>query len=193
MYPTIVGDGQSRQYYNNCFIEGTTDFIFGSATALFDNCIISSLKNSYITAASTPEYHSYGFVFRNCTLIANEDAPRVYLGRPWRPYARTVFIETIMGNHILPAGWHNWDNPDNELTAFYAEYMSQGVDIDQRVSWSKQLTQDEAEQYTMENIFNGVDGSWIPSVSSKSSAVYIITYSFVAFCALCSMLLPNLL
>jgi len=170
LYPTIESNRPSRQYYKDCYIEGTTDFIFGAATALFENCVIMSLKNSYITAASTPEENLYGFVLKNCSLFANEDATSVYLGRPWRPWARTVYIDTIMQNHIHPAGWHNWDNPDNEETAFYAEYMTHGVDVSQRVSWSRQLTENEAEQYTMENIFNGTDGIWIPNSEENSSA-----------------------
>lgn len=133
-----------------------------------------SLKNSYITAASTPEENRYGFVLKSCTLLGNEDATSVYLGRPWRPWARTVFIHTTMENHIHPAGWHNWDNADNEETAFYAEYMTHDVDVTQRVSWSKQLTEAEADLYTMENIFDGEDGPWIPNlvpnVSSKLSS-----------------------
>lgn len=132
-----------------------------------------SLRNSYITAASTPEGNPYGFVLKDCSLLGNENATSVYLGRPWRPWARTVFINTTMKNHIHPAGWHNWNNSSNEETAFYAEYMTQGVDISQRVSWSKQLSETEAEQYTMENIFAGVDGSWLPNSCSKLSNYYL--------------------
>lgn len=68
-----------------------------------------------------------------------------------------------MENHIVPAGWHNWNNPDNEKTAYYAEYATKGVDVSDRVSWSRQLTEIEANQYTMENIFDGQDGVWIPA------------------------------
>jgi len=174
LYPTIESDRPSRQYYKDCYIEGTTDFIFGAATALFDTCVIMSLKNSYITAASTPELNSYGFVFESCSLLANEDATSVYLGRPWRPWARSVFIHTTMKEHIHPAGWHNWDNPANEETAFYAEYMTHGVNVTQRVSWSKQLTDAEAEFYTMENIFDGADGPWIPNASTKIAGYWLL-------------------
>lgn len=134
-----------------------------------------SLKNSYITAASTPEENRYGFVLKHCTLLANEEATSVYLGRPWRPWARTVFIDTAMNDHIHPAGWHNWNNASNEETAFYAEYMTTGNDVSQRVQWSKQLTEAEAELYTMENIFDGEDGPWIPNATAK------LTYSFCLF------------
>lgn len=162
----------SRQYYKDSYIEGTTDFIFGAATALFENCIIMSLRNSYITAASTPEEKPFGFVLKHCTLLGNENATSVYLGRPWRPWARTVFIHTMMDKHIHPAGWHNWNNVSNEDTAFYAEYMTHGVDVTQRVSWSRQLTEVEAELYTMENIFASDGGLWMPNSSSRLSELW---------------------
>ncbi|GAB2969191.1 pectinesterase family protein [Hymenobacter coalescens] len=127
----IVGDqdalflatDHSRQYYRDCYIEGTTDFIFGASTTVFERCTIHSKKNSFITAASTTERQRYGFVFLDCTLTANSTlATKVHLGRPWRPHARTVFLRTRMGGHIAPAGWDNWKNPANEQTAYYAEY-----------------------------------------------------------------------
>ncbi len=116
----------SRQYYDNCYIEGTVDFIFGKSIAVFQSCTIKSLSNAYITAAATPGYQSHGFVFFDCKLIAAPEATKVYLGRPWRPNSHTVFIRSEMGNHILPAGWDNWGNPANEKTAYYAEYKSTG-------------------------------------------------------------------
>lgn len=149
--------GGSHQYYKNCFIEGTTDFIFGEATAVFDHCVIQSLINSYVTAASTPPGHVFGFVFLDCRLIADTAAKKVFLGRPWRPYARTVYIRTELGSHITPAGWDNWRNPDNEKTAYYAEYESrgEGANPGQRASWARQLTAKEARTYTVENILGG--------------------------------------
>uniref|UniRef100_A0AAU6WJH3 Pectinesterase n=1 Tax=Chryseobacterium endophyticum TaxID=1854762 RepID=A0AAU6WJH3_9FLAO len=108
----------SRQYFENCYIEGTTDFIFGQATAVFRNCTINSLADSYITAAATEADRTYGFVFLDCQLTAKEGITKVYLGRPWRPYAKTVFIDTTMGKHILPEGWNPWKGdkmfPDKE-------------------------------------------------------------------------------
>jgi len=158
----LEGGRHSRQYYHNCYIEGTTDFIFGGATALFENCALKSFKNSYITAASTPETQNFGYVFKNCSLSASPTTTNVYLGRPWRPFAKTVYLHTSMGSHINPAGWHNWNNPDNEMTAYYAEYATDGVDVSRRVNWSRQLTEDEASQYTTENVLYGEDGVWIP-------------------------------
>jgi len=155
-----AGIDSSRQYYKNCFIEGTTDFIFGPATCVFENCTIKSLKSSYITAASTTPRQAYGFVFFNCTLIADTAAHKVLLGRPWRPHARTVYINTKMGEHIAPIGWDNWRNPENEKTAFYAEYNSTGPGANPggRAAWSHQLSKEEAKEYTLRNIF----GDWVP-------------------------------
>lgn len=155
-----VGIDSSRQYYKNCFIQGTTDFIFGPATVVFQNCTIKSLMNSYITAASTTPRQQYGFVFFDCTLIADTAAKKVLLGRPWRPHARTVYIDTKMGGHISPTGWDNWRNPENEKTAYYAEYNSSGpgANTKDRATWSHQLTKKEAKQYTLKNIF----GDWDP-------------------------------
>ena len=153
----------SRQYYLNCYIEGTTDFIFGAATVVFEGCHIHSKKNSYITAASTTQAQQFGFVFLNCKLTADSNAQKVYLGRPWRPYARTVFIQTSMDKHIQPEGWHVWNNNENHLKTFYAEYGSYGPGFvkENRVAWSKQLTKKEAKQYTLKNIFKGTVG-WVP-------------------------------
>ena len=154
-----VHNEYTRQHYIDTYIEGTTDFIFGAATAVFDRCTIKSMMNSYITAASTPEDQRYGLVFRDCTLLADTTAAnRVYLGRPWRPNARTVFLNTRMGAHILPEGWHNWNDPSNERTASYAEYNSsgEGANPSQRVSWSHQLTGLQAlEYYNIEGFNSG--------------------------------------
>ena len=150
----------SRQYYENCYIEGTTDFIFGEATALFQHCTIKSLSNSYITAASTTPRQKFGYVFIGCRLVADTSATKCYLGRPWRPHAKTVFIETEMGAHILPVGWNNWNNPENEKTVVYAEYKSKGPGSNTggRVPWAKQLSSKEVKEYSLQNVF----GDWNP-------------------------------
>lgn len=153
----------SRQYYQDCYIEGTTDFLFGEATVVFERCTIKSLINSYVTAAATRPGHEFGYVLLNCKLIADTGAHKVFLGRPWRPYARTVFIHCELGSHIVPQGWDPWRGdamfPDKEKTAYYAEYENSGggASAGTRVSWSKQLTKKEASQYTLKNIFNGWD------------------------------------
>jgi pectinesterase len=146
----------SRQYYKDCYIEGTTDFIFGEATGVFKNCTIKNLTNSFVTAASTTPGQKFGYVFLNCKLVADTAATKCYLGRPWRPSAKVVFINTEMGSHILPVGWNNWGNVENEKTVTYAEYKSGGPGANPaaRAKWSKQLTADEAKQYTLKNIFS---------------------------------------
>lgn len=158
----------SRQYYKNCYIEGTTDFIFGWSTAVFEDCeIYSKAGGHYITAASTEKETEYGFVFINCKLTGDAPKGSVYLGRPWRNYAQSVFINTEMGEHINQAGWHNWDKPHAEQTAFYAEYNStgKGANAEKRVPWSKQLTKEEAEKYTAEHILKGKD-NWIITIKN---------------------------
>jgi pectinesterase len=153
----------SRQYYQDCYIEGTTDFIFGASTAVFERCTIYSKNDSYITAASTTPHQKYGLVFLNCTLTAAPEAKKVYLGRPWRPHARTVFLNTEMGAHITPVGWDNWRSPENEKTAYYAEYQSKGpgTNAKGRAPWSRQLSGKEAKQYTLDKIFAGTE-PWMP-------------------------------
>ncbi|MCB2379887.1 pectin esterase [Hymenobacter sp. BT635] len=153
----------SRQYYQNCYIEGTTDFLFGTATVVFEGCELRSKRNSYITAASTTAHQKYGYVLLNCKLTATDDAKKVYLGRPWRPHAKTVFINCELGAHITPAGWDNWRNPENEKTVCYAEYKSTGpgANAQERVKWAHQLTAKEAKKYTLKNIFAGGEG-WEP-------------------------------
>ncbi len=147
---TLYADGaNARQHYRNCTIEGTTDFIFGGATALFENCTIHSKANSYITAASTPAGRPYGFVFLKCKLTAADGVNKVFLGRPWRRHAKTVFVECDMGRHIRPEGWNNWGSPEKERTVFYAEggNTGPGADTAKRVSWAKVLSDEEAKTY----------------------------------------------
>lgn len=159
----LLATGGSRQYYQDCYIEGTTDFIFGASTGVFDHCVIKSKKNSFVTAASTPAGQAYGFVFLHCKLTADTTlAKKVYLGRPWRPQAQVVYLHCELGRHITPAGWDNWKNADNEKTAYYAEYQSTGPGANPtgRVPWSHQLTAKEAKRYTLKKIFGGKQG-WV--------------------------------
>lgn len=155
---TLYAAGEGcRQLFTDCFIEGSTDFIFGEGTAVFYGCIINSKSNSYITAASTPETEPFGFVFFDCKLTADNEVDSVYLGRPWRDYARVVFLNCYMGRHINPVGWSNWEGTLRDSTAFYAEYKSygEGAFVDERVGWSHQLTDEEAEAYNFVHIFRG--------------------------------------
>jgi pectinesterase len=162
---TLFASGeQSRQYFDECYIEGTTDFIFGPSTAVFRKCTLLSKKDSYITAASTSPQRPHGFVFLDCRLLADTSATKVFLGRPWRLYAYTSFIKCEMGAHILPAGWHNWNKVEAEQTARYSEYKSRGPggNPGARVSWSRQLIEEEAEALTVGNVLKGFD-NWDPA------------------------------
>lgn len=161
-----LSEGSVRTYFENCFINGTTDFIFGAATAYFYKCTIESLTNSYITAASTPKDQVYGFVFTDCQLTAKDSTvDKVFLGRPWRPYAQTVFINTDIGSHIVPEGWNEWIDtrfPDKDKTAYYAEYASKGqsaINVSKRVSWSHQLKKSDLKKYNRDLVLNG----WNPN------------------------------
>jgi pectinesterase len=156
---TLYAAGQNtRQYYADCYIEGTTDFIFGAATALFDKCTICSKSDSYVTAASTPKGKPYGYVFRKCKLTALEGVHAAYLGRPWRDYAKVVYLNCELGNHILPEGWANWDKTSRDKTACYAEFENSGPGAitQKRVPWSQQLTKKESEEYTLDKILSPV-------------------------------------
>ena len=153
---TIFADGKfSRQYFYNCYIEGTTDFIFGGATALFENCRLHAKSNSYITAASTAEGKPFGYVFVNCKITAAEGIDKVYLGRPWRGYAKVAFLNCEMGAFIVPEGWDNWSNAENEKTVTFQEYKNTGAGADRlnRVSWSHELTKKEVANFTKEKMF----------------------------------------
>lgn len=156
-----------RQYYDECYIEGTVDFIFGWSTAVFNRCHIHSIGNGYITAPSTDKGQKYGYVFYNCEITANSDVDKVYLSRPWRPYAQAVFIQCNMGKHILPEGWDNWRNKNNEKTVFYAEYKSkgEGANPGKRVAYSKQLK--NTEGYSIEEVLSGND-DWNPSKNGNA-------------------------
>lgn len=162
---TMFADSDGRNYFHNCYIEGHVDFIFGKSTAVFDSCEIRSKAKGYLTAASTEQRARWGYVFLHCKLTADDGVPdgSVYLGRPWRPFGATAFIDCRMGPHIKPAGWFNWKNPANEKTARYAEYgnTGPGASTSKRVSWAKQLSQAEAAGYTVLDIFAGWEG-WVP-------------------------------
>ncbi len=134
-------------YFDNCYIEGTTDFIFGASAAIFRNCEIHSKSNSYATAASTVEGQEVGYIFHKCRLTAAEGVTKCYLGRPWRPFAKTIFIDCELGAHITAAGWELWSNKEQPETTYYAEYGSTGPGANPmgRVKWSKQLTDEEAK------------------------------------------------
>lgn len=175
---TVLCNGLTglRQYFKNCYIDGTVDFIFGGASAIFEDCIIyprdrSSAGSSYITAANTQEGTPYGFTFINCVIPPNKGATRYWLGRPWQndgtnprvSHSKTVFINAKMSNVILPAGWSVWTPSTITSVITYAESQTKNMDgspynVSQRVNWSKQLSAAEANEYTLSKIF----GTWNP-------------------------------
>jgi pectinesterase len=161
-------DNRGRHYYQDCYIAGHVDFIFGGATSFFEGCHIQCLKNGYITAASTPEDQPMGFVFSNCTITGETPAVRTYLGRPWRGYASVVFLNTKMSEIIRPEGWDNWKDPAREKTARFAEYHSSGpgAGMDRRVKWAKQLVDEDVKTYSLENVLRGHD-NWDPRERAK--------------------------
>ncbi|WP_342332718.1 pectinesterase family protein [Pedobacter sp. FW305-3-2-15-E-R2A2] len=147
----------SRQYYDKCYIEGTVDFIFGASTAVFNECEIFCKQGGYITASSSPDTSRYGYVFYNSKITGTAPENSFYLGRPWRPYAKVVFINCDLGSMIRPEGWNNWGKESNEKTAFYAEYKSRGkgANAKKRVIWSHQLNEAEVLEYSLIKVLRG--------------------------------------
>ena len=162
----------NRQYFKNCYIEGTVDFIFGAATALFEDCTIFCKQGAhYITASSAPDTIKYGYVFLSCRITGDALERTVYLGRPWRPYSKAVYINCELPKLIKTEGWDNWRKQSNEKTAYYAEYKNkgEGFNPDQRVAWSHQLSEEEVKHYTKELIFKG----WNPETTLTVTGKYI--------------------
>ena len=173
---TIFAAGEnSRQLFLDCYIEGTTDFIFGPSTAVFQNCTIKAKSNSYITAASTTPGKKFGYVFLDCKIVVDSSVTKFYLGRPWRAHAKTAFIRCEMPKQIAPEGWSNWSNPANEQPVFYAEYKctGEGATTAKRVTWSKQLSDKEAREYILENILSNnslvqQESNWFQQIRTKA-------------------------
>ncbi|MDB5208875.1 MAG: pectin esterase [Flavisolibacter sp.] len=160
----LASKSNTRQYFEHCYIEGTTDFIFGPSTAWFEGCHIHSKKNSHITAASTPKETTFGYVFNDCILTGDTSLHNVSLGRPWQAFAHVVYMHSYIGQHIKPEGWSKWNNTNNHLTTTYAEYQNSGPSSDpaSRINWSKQLTDDEARKYQLKNVLR----DWNPQTKN---------------------------
>lgn len=157
---TLYPHGEkSHQYYQNCIVEGTVDFIFGWSTAVFERCTIICKDHGFVTAPSTNEGTAFGFVFLNCKITGDAPEASFYLGRPWRPFAKAAFLNCELGIMIKPEGWNNWNKPEAEKQCFFAEYQNtgSGADNGKRVNWSHQLNANEASKYTPENIL----GDWV--------------------------------
>ncbi len=172
--PNQPNVGTYRSYYKDCLIGGSVDFIFGAGKAFFENCELHSRLSGYVTAASTPQEQDFGYVFKNCKLTAESllnQKKSVMLGRPWRPYSSVAYIGCSMWDHIGDAGWNNWGNAANEQTARYSEYNSTNLsgnklNISKRVSWAKQLTDEQAQIYTIANVLS-VNDQWNPTTISS--------------------------
>ena len=155
---TILAN-RGHHYFTNCYIAGHVDFIFGAATSFFDRCHIHCLRDGYITAASTPSDQPFGFVFSHCKITAENAEIRTYLGRPWRPYASVIYLDTEMSSVVRPAGWDNWRDPAREKTARFAEFNSsgEGAATSGRVRWARKLTKEEAQGITPQKVLG-----WLP-------------------------------
>jgi pectinesterase len=162
-----------RQYYYHCLIEGDVDFIFGNATAVFDQCEIRSVGKGYLTAQSrTDDQQTSGYVLVDCQVTADQGVPdgSIFLGRPWRPYSRVVYLHCDLGSQIAPAGWLNWKGTDNDKTAYYAEYdcTGDGASTDKRVPWAHQLKEADAKPFAKESFLKGND-DWSPWTENAST------------------------
>lgn len=164
------GGNGSRQYFADCYIEGTTDFLFGPATVVMDGCELHCKADSYITAASTPAGSLWGYVLRQCKVTAEAGLKKVYLGRPWREFAAVTWVECEMPQCIAPEGWHNWGRTENENTARYEEFAStgDGANNQARVVWA-QTRADAGEMMRMPlAAFFKIGGAWTPAYSHKA-------------------------
>jgi pectinesterase len=153
---------RGRHYFEDCYIEGHVDFIFGGATAYFNRCHIHCLGNGYVTAASTPAGQAHGFVFADCK-ITGADNVKTYLGRPWRIFAQTVYLRTEMSAVVRAEGWNDWNKPEAWRTTFYGEFASTGPGAAkaERAAWSHQLTSTQADALTPARVLAGAD-NWNP-------------------------------
>ena len=160
----------TRQYFRDCYIAGNVDYIFGDSKAVFDHCEIhnTSHPEGFVTAQSKhyPDEDS-AFVFNHCRLTADPGVTGVWLGRPWRPYAKVIFLNTEMGAHIVPAGWREWHPGETHSieTVYYAEYNSTGpgANSGERDPHTRILTAAEAAQYETKTFQNG----WEPEANLR--------------------------
>ena len=160
--PTIDGERKLvHQLYEDCFICGEIDFIFGSATAYFKNCTLFALNrnepiNSYYTAPSTYEGQAFGYVFDNCTFTGNCPPKSVALSRPWRIHAKVVLLNCEYSDQIIDEGFTDWNKPESHETTFYAEYngYGEGYKPEKRAAYVHQLDEAQAAFYNIENVMH---------------------------------------
>ena len=174
-----------RQFYKSCTISGNVDFIFGNSASIFQDCQIKVRprqlnpekgENNAVTAQGrTDPAQTTGFVFENCVINGTEDymnlyyskpkAHRNFLGRPWKEYSRTVFIQCLLEALITPQGWLPWSGDFALKTLYYGELGNHGsgADLSERVPWSSQIPAQYTNMYSVENFIQG--NEWIPSTS----------------------------
>lgn len=174
--PGDCGDLGRRVYFEDCFIRGDIDFIFGSYRCWFERCTLfcndrGAKVNGYYTAANTPREQPYGFIFHECELTGDAGEGTVLLGRPWRGGAHTLFIKCRMGACVHPAGWQDWDS-ERPVTSRYGEYgnTGAGADLSARHPNISVLTDKEAAAVTLSAVIGGEDG-WNPAEPEPS--IYI--------------------
>lgn len=170
-----------RQFYRNCVISGTIDFIFGDSATVIQNCLIivrKPMDNQFNTVTAhgrTTKYESTGIVIQNCRIVPEQKLYPLrfklptYLGRPWKVYARTVVMESILGDFIQPEGWKEWQGDLGLKTLYYAEYGNSGPGARTagRVKWPgfKVITnRNEALQFTAGRFIQG--GSWLKNTGA---------------------------
>ena len=160
----FTGNADGREYFEDCYIEGAVDFMFGPATVWFEKCHVHLILKGYFTAASTPENHPYGYIFDRCLVTTAEGLKDQWLGRPWRNHAYVLWKECVMDASIAPAGWNNWNDPAREKTARYYEYRCTGPGADRsgRVPWSHELSRRQTSRVTLKNVFSRPAGGWMP-------------------------------
>lgn len=169
---TLFAD-YGRQYYVDSYIEGGVDFIFGNATAVFDRSEIHANAAGYLTAQSrTLPGQTTGYVIINSKVTSGVEPGAlrntISLGRPWRPYARVVYINTELPANVIPEGWNTWGNRDKVPVAYYAEYKSTGpgANPSARAPWTHQLTAQQAAQYAPRIFLAGKD-HWNPEAAAS--------------------------
>ncbi|HKP92293.1 MAG TPA: pectinesterase family protein [Chthoniobacterales bacterium] len=151
-----------RMYFRDCYFEGRVDFIIGHATAVFEKCHLHATDGGVIAAPSTSAERPFGLVFLKCRVTCKED--RSYLAAPWQPGAAAAFIECELGENLWPEGWTEWRGAEHHKTARFVEYKNTGPGavVHRRPSWTRQLTEAEAKNHTVQNILRGPD-QWDPT------------------------------
>lgn len=157
----FTGNPEGREFFDNCWIEGTVDFIFGPATVWFRQCHLHALSDGYYTAASTPQGR-FGYIFDACSFTASEGISKLWLGRPWRPYAQVVLKDCLIDAPVNPEGWNDWGDPANHKTARFWEYSCSGKGSNRsgRVKWSKKISNSRAHKITRDRVFSRPADKW---------------------------------